>query len=144
MIKKVARRGAGWPAAFEEYPDKVSPYKRYFGPNSGESPKLTMLGSQGLPGEPPDASGSIGGSSLKDHFVTEKHDFTDSDPDDPFGTTVGRDGGELPYGESGQELNFTTNSGPLTRNERVFSLYCPQLLIHLPFFPSCRKFFLQS
>lgn len=121
-MKKTARRGTGWPAAFEHPLDKKDPYKRYCGPNSGESPKLTRLGDQGLPGEAPDASGSIGGASIYDHESPHKHPWTDFDPDDPFESYVGRDQGILPYGEGGQELNFTTNDGPLSRTFRIFTL----------------------
>jgi hypothetical protein len=119
---KISRRGTGWPAAFEHPLDRKDPYKRYLAPNSGESPKLTMLGNQGVPGEPPDASGSIGGSSKYDHFAISPHPWADQDPDDPFGSFFERDNGVLPYGESGQENNFTHDDNPLSRRNRVFSL----------------------
>ena len=122
---KIARRGTGWPAAFENPLDRGDPYRRYIAPNSGESPKLTMLGNQGVGfNEPPDASGSIGGDSTCDHALSrnDQHPWTDEDPDDPFESVSDRDDGVLPYGQSGQELNFTTDDSPLSRRTRVFSL----------------------
>ena len=51
--------------------------------------------------------------------TSSEPDDPDSDPDDPFFPDGGRDEGALPYGEGGQELNFTSGSGALSR---VFSL----------------------
>lgn len=121
---KIARRGTGWPAAFENPLDRGDPYRLYIPPNSGESPKLTMLGNQGVGLEPPDASGSIGGDSTLDHILPSDyvHPWADQDPDHPFDSVSDRDDGVLPYGESGQELNFTTDNNPLSRRRRVFSL----------------------
>lgn len=119
---KISRRGTGWPAAFEHPLDRKDPYKRYVGPNSGESPKLTMLGNQGIADEVPDASGSLGGNSNYDHFAPKIHPWADQDPDDPFGSFFERDQGVLPYGESGQDSNFTNEDHTLSRKNRVFSL----------------------
>ena len=109
---KIARRGTGWPAAFENPLDRGDPYRLYIPPNSGESPKLTMLGNQGVGLEPPD-------HILPSDYV---HPWADQDPDHPFNSVSDRDDGVLPYGESGQELNFTTDDNPLSRRRRVFSL----------------------
>lgn len=121
-MKKFSRRGTGWPAAFERPSDRSDPYKRYRAPNSGESSKLTLLGNQGLPGEPPDASASLGGSSKRDINAPEHHPWTDFDPDSPFESGQDRNNGVLPYGDNDVAIDFASPDSPLSRNRRIFSL----------------------
>jgi len=121
-MKKQARRGTGWPAAFEHPLDKKNPYKRYFAPNSGESPKLTLLGNQGLPGEPPDLSGSIGGSSNRDIAAPDHHPWTDFDPDSPFDSDPEFTGERKGKSDEVNSSKSDSSDMPIGINRRIFNL----------------------
>lgn len=121
-MKKQARRGTGWPSAFEHPLDKNNPYQRYVGPNSGKSPKLTLLGNQGLPGEPPDASGSIGGSSKRDIVSPAHHPWTDFDPDSPFESDEEFSGSRSGRSDEVNSSKSDVPDMPTSITKRVFNL----------------------
>lgn len=122
-MKKHAKRGTGWPSAFEHPLDRKDPYQRYQKPNSGNPVSLVLLGNQGLPGEPPDTSGSIGGASTTDSVAMQPHPYAESDPEDPFRSVSKNIDGVLQYGEDGSGgIDFTSTDSPVGKNRRVFDL----------------------